>query len=170
MRHIRFIVVLSVALATAAHAQGPANDPLLIRLTTARVLADFKADRAALDTLLADDVAYGRSSGVLDNKVEVLKEVGPGGPYELDYLTPDSLRARRFGSSGVVNGILNVKLKAQRSPYRIRFTDVWALRNGKWQLVSFQATRLPDAAAAVPVTAPARPEWLIELEAVARIP
>ncbi len=147
MRPLLLVLALTVVLAAPARAQAPVNDPTLIRLTTARVVADFKADRAALDTLLADDVAYGRSSGVLDNKTEVLKEVGPGGPYELDYLTPDSLRARRFASSGVVNGILNVKLKAQKSPYRIRFTDVWALRNGKWQLVSFQATRLPEPTA-----------------------
>ena len=147
MRTLRLIAALTVSLTSAARAQRPANDQVLIRLTTARVMADFKADRAALDSLLADDVAYGRSNGVLDNKAEVLREVGPGGPYELDYLTPDSLRARRFGSSGVVNGILNVKLKAQKSPYRIRFTDVWGLRNGKWQLVSFQATRLPEPAA-----------------------
>lgn len=148
MRPRRLTVLLLAALApAAAHAQRAPNDPLLLRLTTARVLADFKADRAALDTLLADDVAYGRSSGVLDSKEEVLKEVGPGGPYELDYLTPDSLVARRFGPSGVVNGILNVKLKAQSAPYRIRFMDVWALRSGRWQLVSFQATRLPEAGA-----------------------
>jgi hypothetical protein len=155
MRRMRLAAFLLLA-AIAAPARGqarppkaPVNDPLLVRLTTARVAADFKADRAALDTLLADDVAYGRSSGVLDTKAEVLKEVGPGGPYALDYLTPDSLRARRFGEHlGVVNGILNVKLSAQKAPYRIRFIDVWALRGKRWQLVAFQATRLPDPAPA----------------------
>ncbi len=140
-------IVLLALLASQASAQPAANDPLLIRLTTARYAADFKADRASLDTLLAPDVAYGRSSGVLDTKAGVLKEVGPGGPYQLDYLTPDSLRARRFGNTGVVNGIVLVKLSAQKSPYRIRFTDVWALRGTRWQLVSFQATRLPDVVA-----------------------
>ena len=153
MRPLRLLAALFALAPVVAPAQSAANDPLLLRLTTARVLADFKADRAALDTLLADDVAYGRSSGVLDTKAEVLKEVGPGGPYELDYLTPDSLRARRFGTSGVVNGILHVKLKAQKAPYRIRFTDVWALRRGRWQLVSFQATRLPEPASATPPAA-----------------
>lgn len=130
------------ALARDAVAQSPAEQRLL-RLTEARVTADFRADRASLDTLLASDLTYARSSGVLDDKAKVLAEVGPGGPYALDYLTPDSLRARSYGTTGVVTGILRVKLKAQAAPYRIRFTDVWVERGGRWQLAAFQATRLP---------------------------
>ena len=135
------VVVALAAVPLSAQTTTPVVD--LTALTRARIAADFKADRAALDRLLADDVSYGRSSGVLDNKKAVLAEVGPGGPYELDYLTGDSLVARRFGTAGVVNGIMNVKLKAQPAPYRIRFTDVWALEGGRWRLVAFQATRLP---------------------------
>ena len=142
MRVVPFAVVVALAaVPLSAQTTTPVVD--LTALTRARIAADFKADRAALDRLLADDVSYGRSSGVLDNKKAVLAEVGPGGPYELDYLTGDSLVARRFGTAGVVNGIMNVKLKAQPAPYRIRFTDVWALERGRWRLVAFQATRLP---------------------------
>lgn len=149
MRLLRLVrrcaVVAAIALsplARGAQAQTPAEQRLL-RLTEARVTADFKADRASLDTLLAPDLTYARSSGVIDDKARVLAEVGPGGPYSLDYLTPDSLRARSYGTAGIVTGILRVKLKAQAAPYRIRFTDVWVERGGRWQLAAFQATRLP---------------------------
>lgn len=142
LRSILCSLVLALAAVPVA-AQGTAVQRTLLRLTEARVAADFKADRAALDTLLAADLTYARSSGVLDDKAKVLAEVGPGGPYQLDYLTPDSLQARGYGSVGVVTGILHVKLSAQPAPYRIRFTDVWAERHGRWQLVAFQATRLP---------------------------
>jgi hypothetical protein len=126
-----------------AQAQGAGDPSRLLRLTEARVAADFRADRAALDSLLAADLTYVRSSGVLDDKSAVLAQVGPGGPYQLDYLTPDSLQGRVYGTVGIVNGILRVKLSAQPAPYRIRFTDVWAERNGRWQLIAFHATRLP---------------------------
>ncbi|MBI3793060.1 MAG: RidA family protein [Gemmatimonadetes bacterium] len=59
---------------------------------------------------------------------------------------------------GVVNGILNVKLSAQKSPYRIRFVDVWAQRGARWQLIAFQATRLPDAAPAGGASTAAGPQ------------
>jgi ketosteroid isomerase-like protein len=121
----------------------PATEAELVRLTEARVAADFAADRAALDTLLAPDLTYARSSGVVDDKAAVIAQVGPSGPYALDYLTTDSLRARPLGATGVVTGILRVKLKAQPAPYRIRFTDVWMERGGRRQLVAFQASRLP---------------------------
>jgi hypothetical protein len=143
MKSAHFTAVAVIAIAAPLAAQ---NRPLpidLTALTRARIAADFKADRAALDSLLSEQVTYARSSGVLDGKKEVLAEVGPGGPYSLDYLTGDSLVARLYGNTGIVNGIMNVKLKAQPAPYRIRFTDVWAHEGGHWRLVAFQATRLP---------------------------
>ena len=115
----------------------------LLRVVRWRFEADFKADKAGLDSLLADDLTYGRTSGVRHTKREVMALVGGGGPYALDYSTPDSLVARVFGEAGVVTGVLKVKLTAQPAPYTLRFTDTWVRRNGRWQLVAFQATRLP---------------------------
>ncbi|MBK6489681.1 MAG: nuclear transport factor 2 family protein [Gemmatimonadetes bacterium] len=128
---------------THGGAQATTGTLRLTQLTRARVAADFAADREALDTLLSTDLTYVRSSGVIDDKAAVLAQVGPGGPYQLDYLTPDSLVARLYGSVGVVTGILRVKLSAQSTPYSIRFTDVWSNDRGRWQLVAFQATRVP---------------------------
>jgi hypothetical protein len=115
----------------------------IIRLVRWRFEADFKADRVALDSLLADDLTYGRTSGVRHTKAEVLALVGAGGPYQLDYSTPDSLVARIYGETAVVTGLLKVKLTAQPAAYTLRFTDVWVRRGGRWQLSAFQATRLP---------------------------
>lgn len=143
MRTFPFLAAAGLVSRLAAQPSPAPARADFVALTRARIAADFKADRAALDSLLSEHLTYGRSSGVLDDKKAVLAEVGPGGPYSLDYLTGDSLVARRFGAVGVVNGIMNVKLKAQPAPYRIRFTDVWAWEDGRWRLVSFQATRLP---------------------------
>lgn len=135
-----FVAALALlTAASAAHAQAES----LLRIARWRFEADFKADKAALDSLLADDLTYGRTSGVRHTKAEVLALVGAGGPYALDYSTPDSLVARVYGETGVVTGLLKVKLTAQPAPYTLRFTDTWVRRQGRWQLVAFQATRLP---------------------------
>lgn len=141
MTHVRpFVAALALlTAASAAHAQAES----LLRIARWRFEADFKADKAALDSLLADDLTYGRTSGVRHTKAEVLALVGAGGPYALDYSTPDSLVARVYGETGVVTGLLKVKLTAQPAPYTLRFTDTWVRRQGRWQLVAFQATRLP---------------------------
>ncbi len=136
----RVIFALIVVAAPAA-AQSTAD--ALLRVARWRFEADFKADKAALDTLLAEDLTYGRTSGLRHTKAQVMELVGAGGPYALDYSTPDSLLARVYGETGVVTGLLKVKLTAQPAPYTLRFTDTWVRRNGRWQLVAFQATRLP---------------------------
>lgn len=136
-------LALLVALAGRAGAQGSAREAEVLRAARARHEADFRADRAALDTLLADDLTYGRTSGVVHTKAQVLAMVGATGPYALDYSRPDSLRVRVYGDAAVVTGLLTVKLTAQAAPYTLRYTDTWAWRNGRWQLVAFQATRLP---------------------------
>ncbi len=138
-----FFVALALLMSFGLSAQSAAPTDELIRLDRVRYVADFKADRAMLDSLLADDLTYGRTSGVLHTKAQVLALVGEGGPYRLDSLTPDSLFARVYGETGIVNGLLHVKLTAQPAPYTLRFTDVWVHRRGRWQLVAFQATRLP---------------------------
>lgn len=140
----RIPAVLLLFVASILEAQPPTSAQV-IALTRSRIAADFAADRAALDSLLADDLTYARTSGVLHTKAQVLALVGAGGPYQLDSSTPDSLRARVYGDVGVVNGLLTVKLTAQPAPYTLRFTDVWARRGSRWQLVAFHASRLPDA-------------------------
>ena len=138
-------LALVIVSAAAAIAQQPA-DPVarrVLELDRARHAADQRADAAALDSLLADDMTYVRSSGAVDTKAEYLRSLGGTGPYALDSLVPADLAVRVFGDAAVVTGRLIVKLRAQPAPYVIRFTDVWARRGGRWQLVAFQGTRLP---------------------------
>lgn len=142
-RCITGLVGLLLAGAPVSVVAQQSQEASLLRVVRWRFEADFKADKAGLDSLLADDLTYGRTSGVRHTKREVMALVGAGGPYALDYSTPDSLVARVFGEAGVVTGVLKVKLTAQPAPYTLRFTDTWVRRNGRWQLVAFQATRLP---------------------------
>ena len=109
-------------------------------LTLAVALAAGGAARAQVPS---DDVVYVRSSGAVDTKAQYLRSLGASGPYALDSLVPGDLSVRVYGEAAVVTGRLVVKLRAQPAPYALRFTDVWERRSGRWQLVVFQATRLP---------------------------
>ena len=145
MRRVVMALTLALTAAGAALAQAPADSVgrRILELDRLRFAADRRADAAALDSLLADDVTYVRSSGAVDGKAEYLRALGATGQYALDSLVPADLSVRVFGEAAVVTGRLIVKLRAQPAPYTIRFTDVWARRRGRWQLVAFQATRLP---------------------------
>jgi ketosteroid isomerase-like protein len=145
MRCAALTLAIALAAGGAARAQVPSGDVVrqVLDLERARFAADLRADAAALDTLLADDVVYVRSSGAVDTKAQYLRSLGASGPYALDSLVPGDLSVRVYGEAAVVTGRLVVKLRAQPAPYALRFTDVWERRSGRWQLVVFQATRLP---------------------------
>jgi len=145
MRWVALILAILLAPTGAARAQVASDDVVrqVLDLERVRFAADLRADAAALDTLLADDVVYVRSSGAVDTKAQYIRSLGASGPYALDSLVPGDLSVRVYGQAAVVTGRLLVKLRAQPAPYALRFTDVWERRNGRWQLVVFQATRLP---------------------------
>ena len=50
-----------------------------------------------------------------------------------------------LGDAVVLTGIAQIKVVSNGTPnaFGVRFTDVYARRNGKWQMVTWQSTRLP---------------------------
>src|SRR5215472_3076848 len=142
--------------ATAASAQGAitiaAKDAGVTEELTRRV-RDFlanvpKGDRTIFDEFFADDVIYTRSAGVTVDKAEILKNIGvraatePQATYEADDFT-----VHPYGDTAVVNFRLvmhNVANGKQETAY-FRNTGTFLKRGGRWQVVAWQATRVPPA-------------------------
>lgn len=62
-------------------------------------------------------------------------------------LISDQLNVRVFGDAAVVTGRTTVTTKGDRpETVRLRFTDVFIRRDGRWLVVASHATGLPDAA------------------------
>ena len=112
-------------------------------------LADVpKGDRKVFDHFFADDVIYTRSAGVTVNKADILQNIGvraanePQATYDADDFT-----VHPYGDMAVVNFRLvqhNVKDGKQETNY-FRNTGTFLKRNGKWQVVAWQATRVPES-------------------------
>ena len=103
------------------------------------------ADYAALDRLLADDLTYTHSTAKLDTKATYLEPL-VSGRTRYQSLEPSDVQVRVYGTTGVVTGILrSVALVAgKESRTDMRFTNVWVQRDGRWQMVAWQSTRLPE--------------------------
>jgi ketosteroid isomerase-like protein len=110
-----------------------------------RFEAMVKGDLVALERILADDLQYTHSNGVFDTKASFIATLKSG---ELQYqgVTPEDLRARVYGSTAVVTGVslMNVRVRGQQASFRVRFTDVYVKRDDRWQMVAWQAARLPE--------------------------
>jgi hypothetical protein len=122
---------------TAAH---PVLD-----LEARRVAAMVAQDIPTLEALLADDLLYTHSRGTSDTKASFLALIR-GETDHPPYLAVDfsDRQVIAWGEDSVlVRGRADISLQG-KATYGVRFVDVWARRGGRWQLVAWQATRIPD--------------------------
>ena len=106
--------------------------------------AEAKGDIPALEQLLAPDYQGYDPSGRPQDRAGVLRGYAEGGVVKVTSLLQSDLRARVLGEAGLVAGI-NVMRGQQGHEHfdlRLRFLDVYAWRDGRWQLVASQDTRL----------------------------
>ena len=98
-----------------------------------------------LDTLLSDDLTYTHTDGKTKTKGEFLERLRSG---ELRYKSIEvvQMKTRVYGNTAVVTGWarVQVKVKGQDTAFQIRFIEVYVLKDGRWQMVAWQSTRLPQ--------------------------
>ncbi|HZP25527.1 MAG TPA: nuclear transport factor 2 family protein [Dehalococcoidia bacterium] len=98
---------------------------------------------AELEHILADDLTYTHSIGQLENKAEYLATLRSGN-LVYQAIETEELNVRVYGDASVVTGRAKMRVGSgdQSTNLLIRFTDVYVKREGRWQLVAWQATRL----------------------------
>jgi ketosteroid isomerase-like protein len=138
----RLAVALPLVLASAAAAQ-PALLAELRAAEAERFAATLKRDTQALGRLLADDMTYTHSSGVVEAKAEFIAAVRDD-KYKYRALEATDQRVRSYGDVAVVTGIAHVTLGAAdaETKLKIRYIEVFVKRGGRWQLAAWQSTRL----------------------------
>jgi len=110
------------------------------RLATAWV----KGDRSFIEQILADDWSVTDGAGRVLKKAEVLEEAFGSKDRKIVSMRIDEINVRPFGDWAIVTGRTQAAGEYQGKPAEVtlRFTDVFANRNGKWQVVGSQATLL----------------------------
>jgi ketosteroid isomerase-like protein len=111
-----------------------------------RRAAMIAADIDKVSSLVSDDLVYTHSSGKVDDKKSFLDAIRSG---SLDYekIEPRNTVVRAKGGTVVVTGLVAITVKAPDGlkSFDARFTAVH-MRNkeGNWQLMAWQTTRLPE--------------------------
>ncbi len=109
-------------------------------LYRAMIAKDFKA----LERILAPDVLYVHSTGVIENKREYLAGVDKG-LYEYEAIKSRDIRIRSHGDMAVMNGILDMvvgEIGRPKGLIQLIFVLLWARQAGAWRLQFRQTTRL----------------------------
>jgi uncharacterized protein (TIGR02246 family) len=149
-------MLCSVASVTPALRADGASDEVL-HAEQSRTAALIAGDFATLDKVMADDVTYVHASGQHDTKQTYLAALHSG-VLSYQSWTAQEIHVRMLGPDvAVLNGIYNVHAMDHRVGndeiiIDIHFLTVYARRDGRWQQVAWQSTRLPAPAAAPAAT------------------
>ncbi len=133
-------VTISLVLLTVCYAEAPDH---LKALDQRWAEAAMHADLAALDRILSDDLTYTHSSGETQSKAEFVADVRSG---RLRYhsIEFENAKARLYGNTVVITSHVRIKVTAAGHDLNVHaaFLHVWVKKNGQWQLVAHQATKL----------------------------
>lgn len=139
-------VAFALPLTVGAQSGSPAEQQVL-QAEKNRFAAMVKADRAALEKILADDLTYTHTTALFESKEQFIKSVTSG---TIDYVSivpsESDWKVRINGNTAIVNGVaaVNVIDTGKDIKIKIRFTTVHTNRGGTWQLRAWQATRFPQ--------------------------
>ncbi len=114
------------------------------QLEARRLRAMIDADTAALDSILGDDLTYTHSNGAVDTKASFLAAL-KSGKLKYESVSTDG-EVRVQGDTAVVTGRGAMKVRAgdRELDMAVRFTDVYAKRDGRWQMMAWQSTRIVE--------------------------
>jgi hypothetical protein len=103
------------------------------------------ADKARLEELVADQLSYGHSSGVIESKAQFVSVVaGKKTIYKsIGLLEPSTTVA---GTNAIARHIFTAETEADGKPgtARVGVLQVWQKQDGRWKLLARQAFRLPS--------------------------
>jgi len=123
----------------------PNNADMIIDLDIKRMQAMAARDIDTLETLLAEDLVYTHSSARIDTKQTLIANMKSGATV-YSSVRPSDVKAQDLGDVVILTGSAQIKVFSQGKQlnFGVRFTDAYANRNGRWQMVVWQSTRLPD--------------------------
>lgn len=111
-----------------------------------RLSAMRRGDAAALKELLADNLVYVFSTGIVENKIGQLQAIEHKTVKYEDDLHIRDVKIRAFSENAVVIGVLesHLVLNGERQHLVNRFTMLWVKNDNKWQMSSWQSTAIPQ--------------------------
>jgi ketosteroid isomerase-like protein len=121
------------------------NAEKIIELDKKRMTAMAQKDIATLNDIIAEDLVYTHSSARLDTKKSLIGNMESGSTVYTS-VVPSDVKAQDLGDTVVLTGSCRISVQSGGNAmnFGVRFTDVYANRGGKWQMVTWQSTRTPD--------------------------
>jgi hypothetical protein len=146
-KYLRSLCLAAIATTTvpfAVAAQDVKSDQqILIELERAWDAAFHRQDATFIETLLADEFIATYGDGSRGDKAKELS-LAVDNKQQVDSRRLDEFIVKTFGNTAVVwfTQILVGPVNGKPTEIRYRYVDVWVMRDGRWQAVASQSTRV----------------------------
>jgi hypothetical protein len=106
--------------------------------------AQIHGSKAELQRLVADDYTLVNSSGRIQSKAELIADyTAPG--YKIEPFEIQQPVEKVWSDGAVMGGVVDLRGTDGGKPFavKLRFADIWAKRNGRWQVIYTHVSRPP---------------------------
>jgi hypothetical protein len=143
---LMLVYALLTGTARAEECRGTVTEAEATAAEDARYAAQMKGDVAALEKLLANDLAYTHSNAAVDNKKAFIDALRSG-TTRYRTMNRSDTTTRTYGCVAILTGRADFETttKGQDSTVALRFHAIWVKRPAGLQFISWQSTRLPAA-------------------------
>src|ERR1044071_8421651 len=149
MKPITCSVLLLLTLASGVLAQTAPDAAELTKLLNDFLAGASRNDAAIHERFWADDLIYTRSAGLRVNKAEVMHDVrNTPAPKPTDpktVYTAEDIRIQQYGDTAVVafRLVATTDSGGTKQVANLLNSGTFVKRNGKWEAVKWQLTRMP---------------------------
>lgn len=135
---------LSLLFICSTNTEVFAQEQAVFAAEAARFQAQIEKNGVALQQLLADDLYYLHSNGLVEDKADFISSV-TAGKIVYSSMNATEQRLRLFGKTAILYGLVLVEglYKGKSFSLGLHYTSVYRKKRGKWLLLNWQSTAKP---------------------------
>jgi ketosteroid isomerase-like protein len=137
---LTLIVLLMMITSTQAQTKNEARVARMVKDLNSAIVA---RDSFALAQISMDELSFGHSGGVIQDKAAFIKAV-LNGPTFFKSIDPEGQTIQVSGKHAIVRHIVVASATREGNPVPLRFGNVmvWYKKQGKWKLLARQGYKL----------------------------
>jgi ketosteroid isomerase-like protein len=131
--------------ANYANQKGDSVEQSVMQMEEALRVAVTKGDMKAYGRLVSDDYVFTNQDAVVRTKAQMVSAYDAG-TIKYETIKFDEIKVHAYGDTAVVTGRSTQTGKDNGKDFagQYRYTRVYVKRQGRWQIVATQSTRIPE--------------------------
>ena len=149
MKRILSATILVLSFVTFSHAQTAPDAPELTRLLNEFLAGASRNDAAVHDRFWAEDVIYTGSAGRRRGKADIMRDVRAASAHKPGdstiLFTAEETRIQQYSDTAIIAFRLVATTTTEGTVETMKYLNsgTFRKRNGTWQVVNWQSTRMP---------------------------